>query len=146
MIAFRSSASMGKRQEYSAVAELLKRGFDVYMTLVDDQQIDCIVRINSSRYLDIQIKARGKDVNNPGHFPQLKINSNSKNYFFIFYDETLSTYWVIPSADVIKKGSQAKSGKNKGTYSIRLVSKVSKKKFPKWQSYENNFELLKGMS
>lgn len=41
---FRSSASFGKRQEYIAVAELLRRGRDVYMTLVDDQQIDCIIR------------------------------------------------------------------------------------------------------
>jgi hypothetical protein len=31
-------------QEYVAVAELLPRGFDVYTTLVDDQQIDCIIR------------------------------------------------------------------------------------------------------
>jgi hypothetical protein len=30
----RSTASFGKRQEYIAVAELLRRGFDVYMTLV----------------------------------------------------------------------------------------------------------------
>lgn len=40
----RSTASFGKRQEYIAVAELLRRGFDVYMTLVDDQQIDCVIR------------------------------------------------------------------------------------------------------
>jgi hypothetical protein len=38
----RSIASFGKRQESIAVAELLRRGFDVSMTLVDDQQIDCI--------------------------------------------------------------------------------------------------------
>lgn len=43
-VTFRSSASFGKRQEYIAVAELLRRGFDVYMTLVDDQQIDCAFR------------------------------------------------------------------------------------------------------
>jgi len=51
-------SSYGKRQEYIAVAELLRRGFDVYMTLVDDQGIDCVIRINENRYLDIQIKAR----------------------------------------------------------------------------------------
>ena len=34
---FRSSASFGKRQEFVAIAELLRRGFDVYLTLVDDQ-------------------------------------------------------------------------------------------------------------
>ncbi|WP_229725834.1 hypothetical protein, partial [Calditerricola satsumensis] len=41
---FRSSASFGKRQEYVVIAELLRRGFDVYQTLVDDQGIDCVIR------------------------------------------------------------------------------------------------------
>jgi hypothetical protein len=39
-----------------AVAELLWRGFDVYMTLMDDQQIGCVVRQEKGgklRYLDI---------------------------------------------------------------------------------------------
>jgi len=31
-------------QREHPVAELLRQGFDVYMTLVDDQQNDCIVR------------------------------------------------------------------------------------------------------
>ena len=44
MMTHRTTASFGKRQESIAVAELLRRGFDVSMTLVDDQQIDCIVR------------------------------------------------------------------------------------------------------
>ena len=55
MTSFRSSASFGKRQEYIAVAQLLQRGHDVYMTLVDDQQIDCIIRQEKHgkiRYLD----------------------------------------------------------------------------------------------
>ncbi len=38
-MSYRDTASFGKRQEYSVIAELLKRGFDVYMTLVDDQGI-----------------------------------------------------------------------------------------------------------
>ena len=41
---FRNSASFGKRQEMVVFGELLRRGYDVYLTLVDDQQIDCIVR------------------------------------------------------------------------------------------------------
>ena len=67
---FRSTASFGKRQEYIAVAELLKRGLDVYMTLVDDQQIDCVVRIPGKppRYVDLQIKARSKNAKNAATF------------------------------------------------------------------------------
>lgn len=52
---YRDRASFGKRQEYLVVAELLRRGFDVYMTLVDDQSIDCVLRLDDKRYLDIQI-------------------------------------------------------------------------------------------
>lgn len=60
---YRNTASFGKRQEYIAIAELLKRGYDVYMTLVDDQQIDCIVRHDNGsfvKYVAVQIKARSK--------------------------------------------------------------------------------------
>jgi hypothetical protein len=40
----RSTASFGKRQEYIAVGELLRRGFDIYLTLVTHQQIDYMLR------------------------------------------------------------------------------------------------------
>jgi hypothetical protein len=62
---FRSSGSFGKRQEYIAVAELLRDGYDVYMTLVDDQQIDCLVHLEVDShpvYIDVQIKARSAGV------------------------------------------------------------------------------------
>ena len=65
-MSFRNSASFGKRQEFAAIAKLLSLGFDVYETMVDDQGIDCVIRIprdNDLRYLDIQIKARSKNVN-----------------------------------------------------------------------------------
>ena len=66
-MAYRDSASFGKRQEYVAVAELLKRGFDVFITLVDDQQIDCISKFDEDppRYVDVQIKARSKTATRP---------------------------------------------------------------------------------
>ena len=60
---FRSSASFGKRIEYVVIGELLRRNYDVYQTLVDDQGIDCVLRHkgkSSLIYLDIQIKARSK--------------------------------------------------------------------------------------
>lgn len=62
-MAYRDAASFGKRQEYTAISELLRRQFDVYMTLVDDQGIDCVIRREYDGkldYLDIQIKARSK--------------------------------------------------------------------------------------
>ncbi len=97
----RDSASFGKRQEYSAVAELLKRGFDVYMTLVDDQGIDCVVRLDRHRYLDVQIKARSTTAKQ-WHFFAAMSFAPRDNLFFIFYTERNNCFWTIPSRDVAK--------------------------------------------
>ena len=83
-MSYRSSASFGKRQEFVAIAELLRRDFDVYLTLVDDQQIDCIVRKEVDGelvYLDIQIKARSKDCKpkNAGTFAALEVRAARPN-------------------------------------------------------------------
>lgn len=78
----RTSDSFGKRQKYIAVAELLRRGFDVYMALVDDQQIDCVLRQEANgalRYLDIQIKARPLAAKHPGTFAALTIRKPRPN-------------------------------------------------------------------
>ena len=91
---YRDLASFDKRQEFIAIAELLKRGFDVNIPLVDDQQIDCIIRkiVNKkSVYIDIQIKARSKDCKpyDAARFAAMTITPR-KNYFFIFYSEQLT--------------------------------------------------------
>ena len=155
-MSYRDSASYGKRQEYRAVSKLLERDFDVYMTLVDDMGIDCVLRINDKRYLDIQIKARSANINekNFGYFPLLTVPEKRNNYFFIFYVEKIKEYWVIPSEDVIKladaKGScinKAKSGKNIGKYAVRVTGikngqAIPKKQFDNYRG-ENGFKLLK---
>ncbi len=125
-LSYRHVASFGKRQEYSIIAELLKRNYDVYLTLVDDQQIDCIVRIGDKKpkYVDIQIKARSKDCDsmNAARFAGMKIENPRENYFFIFYSEQLGKTWVIPSLDIVNKiGSMNKQGKNKGKFSLNMA-------------------------
>lgn len=144
---YRSSASFGKRQEYIAVAELLRHGHDVYMTLVDDQQIDCIIRQEKAgkpEYLDIQIKARSKDAKNPGTFAAMEIRQPRENFFFIFYSELINTYWIMPSLDLIKEANIVKSGKNIGKYRIVLVNdnKTGVKPRPRFKKYEDAFHLL----
>jgi hypothetical protein len=149
MSTFRSSASFGKRQEYIAVAELLRRGFDVYMTLVDDQQIDCVIRQEKDgqlRYLDIQIKARSKDAapKNAATFAAMEIRQPRENFYFIFYSEHANTYWVIPSLELIKEARQNKTGQNQGRYSISLTNatKGGVKPRPRFAKYEYAFQLL----
>jgi len=149
---FRSSASFGKRQEFVAIAEMLRRGFDVYLTLVDDQQIDCVVRKEVSGepiYLDIQIKARSKDCNprNAGTFAALEVRKPRSNFFFIFYSEQADCYWVLPSTELVKEANQNKSGKNAGKYRIvftnlsRKTGLVSPR--PRFEKYMNNFNILR---
>jgi len=147
--AYRNLASFGKRQEFIAISELLKRGFDVYIPLVDDQQVDCIIKKTIDGkpvYIDIQIKARSKNCKlyDAARFSALTVNPR-QNYFFIFYSEHLDTYWVIPSLDLVKIASQCKKGKNKGKYSINLAlwsKSRGIRKNPKFKRYENNFKLL----
>ncbi len=149
----RSTASFGKRQEYIAVAELLRRGFDVYMTLVDDQQIDCVVRQEKNgklRYLDIQIKARSVDAKHGATFAAMTVRNPRPGFWFIFYSEVADTYWIMPSMDLVRlanrnKGGATKKGKNKGKLTIKLANhnKSGWKPRPKFSRYENAFDSLK---
>ncbi len=154
---FRDSASYGKRQEFKAIAELLQRDFDVYTTLVDDQGIDCIIRINEKRYLDIQIKARSKNAikKDWGYYPRLIVPEHRDNLFFILFSEGANSYWVFPSEDIISLANQAgtnvsknKTGDNAGRYAIRVAGYSSVNNeiniFPRFEKYrnENGFMLL----
>lgn len=142
---FRSSASFGKRQEFGAIAELLRRGYDVYVTLVDDQGIDCVVRQGPDRYFDVQVKARSAGVmnRNAAFFPLLKIPEPRANYIFVFYAEAIGergTYWVIPSLHLVRQkfGLTIKSGPRKGYYRIKLNNELRPR--PKYAPYVNAWE------
>jgi len=150
-MAYRDSASFGKRQEFVAIAELLRRGFDVYLTLVDDQQIDCVVRkeaVGAPVYVDIQIKARSKDCNpkNAGTFAALEVRNPRPNFFFIFFSEQAKCYWVVPSLELIKEATRNKTGQNAGKYrvvfaSVRKSGEVVAR--PRFEKYRDRFDLLK---
>ena len=147
---YRHAASFGKRQEFVAMAELLRRGFDVYVPLVDDQQIDCVVRLdeNPPVYVDVQIKARSKEAKQPGTFAAMEIREPRPNFFFVFYSEAAGTYWVMPSLDLIEQANVGKSGKAKGRYRIMFTSTLKDgtvKPRPKWEEYRNNFDLLRSV-
>jgi len=145
---FRHRASFGKRQEYIAIGELLRRGFDVYIPLVDDQHIDCVVRRGDQDYIEIQIKARSKDCQaiDAGRFAAMDIPNPRPNYFFVFYSEQIETYWVFPSLELVSLASQNKKGKNKGKYHINLTGNSQRKDgvYPleRFDKYRNNFDLL----
>ncbi|MGC9124177.1 MAG: hypothetical protein ACP5IB_08975 [Thermoplasmata archaeon] len=141
---YRNRKSFGERYEYIAISQLLMKGYDVYKTLVDDQGIDCIIRkLNDSRpcYVDLQIKARSKDSDNPALFANIKINKPRENYVFLFFSEKLNKFWIIPSEDLVKIASQNTSGKNKGNYNIDLNSKENSKIINQYEG-DNGFKKL----
>ncbi|MCG8625520.1 MAG: hypothetical protein MJE68_26420 [Proteobacteria bacterium] len=143
---YRNRASFGKRREYIAIAELLRLGCDVYTTLVDDQQIDCVIRRGDHDYIDLQIKASSKicQPKDAGRFASMKIPNPRDKYFFLFYCEHINTYWVFPSMDLVKKASKSKTGSDKGKYTINLTGIKKGKVYAKkeYSEYKGNFKPL----
>jgi len=145
MPAFHDTASFGKRQEYSVVAQLLRRGFDVYMTLVDDKGIDCIVRLDERRYVDVQIKARSKDAQQWNFFAAMNFKPRS-NLFFIFYIERTDTFWTLPSTEVAKLSTQNRNGANAGRRALTLPKRDVGVVADRFAQFKNDagFERLRG--
>ena len=143
-MSYRDTASFGKRQEYSVVAELLKRGFDVYMTLVDDQGIDCVIRLDNKRYIDVQIKARSINAKQWNFFAAMSFKPR-KNLYFIFYTEKNNTFWTLPSIRVKALAFINKTGKHQGKISLNLPKLETGDKAAKFNQYKNDngFNLLK---
>ena len=143
---FRNRASFGKRQEYVIISELLKQGFDVYIPLVDDQQIDCIVRRGKNDYIDIQIKARSANCKpyDAGRFAAMNIPEPRDNYYFILYSEQAGCYWVFPSLKLVELASRNKQGGNIGKYHINLTGLENKQAYPlsKFDEFKNNLQIL----
>jgi len=126
---FRHSAGFGKRIEYWVAGLMLKEGIDVYMPLIDDNGIDAIVRREDGTFVEVQIKARSKDVimGNAALFAALT-HEPRENYFFVFYSERLETFWIMSSEEFIQESVQNKSGKNMGKRSICFNGKRKNKK------------------
>ena len=149
---YRNSASFGKSIELIVFDKLLRRGFEVYLPLVDDQEIDCVVRREVSGkpvYLDIQIKARSKECKprGSGSFSYLKVRKPRPNFFYIFYVGHADCYWVMPSTELIKQANKVKTGKHKGEYKIDFTNWSEKtgltKPKPCFAKYQGDFDLLR---
>jgi len=119
MKSFRHSAGFGKRIEFWVIGEMLKQNFDVYIPLVDDRGVDAIVRRSDGSFLEIQIKARSKNIkeSNAALFAAIT-HEDRPNYCFVFYSDRLKTTWIMSSKEFIKEANQNVNGKNKGKYSI----------------------------
>lgn len=125
---FRHSAGFGKRIEFWMVGQMLKEGLDVYVPLVDDNAIDAVVRRRDGSFVEVQIKARSKDVA-PGDAALFAAIPHELrlNYWFIFYSERLDTKWIMTSEEFIAEAVQNKTGKNAGLRSLWFNGKRKNK-------------------
>ena len=116
---FRHTAAFGKRIEFWLIGEMLKQGLDVYVPLVDDMAIDAVVRRADGSFIEVQLKARSKDIaaDDAALFAAMRHELRA-NYWFVFYSEWLNTMWIMTSQEFLNECIQNKSGKNVGVRSI----------------------------
>lgn len=124
---FRHSAAFGKRIEYYVIGLMLKQGLDVFLPMVDDDAIDAVIKKPDGSFVEVQIKARSKDVlfGDAALFAGLK-HEYRKNYWFVFYSERIDKTWIISSKEFIENSHQNKNGINTGKRSIWMNGKNSK--------------------
>jgi hypothetical protein len=105
--------------------ELRKRGFDVYLPLIDKRVAYCAIRNNDGSYLDIVVKGRRpRWIFAFGHF------KSRKNLFVILYPPD-DNFYIVPSLEIEKW----LNGSDK-----MYISKAIKEELD--AKYKNNFDLL----
>ena len=79
-MSYRDTSSFGKRMEYQIIGDILAQGLDVYIPLIDDHGVDCVVKTPDGRFIEIQIKARSRQAKQVGCFT-VDNHINQKNNF-----------------------------------------------------------------
>ena len=118
-ISFRHSAGFGKRMEYNLVGKMLMEGLDVYLPLVDDHGVDCVIKRPGGAFIEVQIKARSNEVASGDAALFAAITHDpTPNFYFVFYSERLDTMWIMSSEELLKECVTNRTGKNAGKHSI----------------------------
>ncbi|WP_332634725.1 hypothetical protein [Halalkalibacter flavus] len=100
---------------------MLKEGLDCYVPLVDDDGIDVVIRKADGSFIEMQIKARSKNVKfgDAALFAAMT-HDYRDNYYFVFYSERMETMWIMTSEEYLNECTTNKTGKNVGKRSIWL--------------------------
>lgn len=124
---YRHLASFGKRMEHYLIGKMLKEGLDVFIPMIDDDAIDAVVKRPDGRFVEVQIKARSKDVlfGDAALFAALT-HEYRENYWFVFYSERIDTMWILSSSEFLAESTQNKAGNNAGKRSIWFNGKNTK--------------------
>jgi hypothetical protein len=97
-----SPQQKGKRGEFFVFGELIKRGFDLYLPVVDVGGIDAILRLKSGKCIEMQVKST-EAKKQAGYFnvydleprPNLFIPESSSNLPVISGTATLTRYAIL---------------------------------------------------
>ena len=93
-MARKDSLYFGKSCEHRVFAELLKRGFDVYVPLLDNKVVDCIAEKDGKKF-KIQIKGRQpRWIFNIG-----KINKSIDYFILLPPDDKI---YCVPTSQIIE--------------------------------------------
>lgn len=106
--------------------ELLKRGWDIYLPILENTKIDCIA-IKGSSLIRIQIKT----LNSEGGLPVRKISHNQGDYKIFHYDASVIDFFVgvdLNNEDIYIVPE---------SFSSKYVNTIGKTAL---QPYKNNFE------
>lgn len=150
---FRHTAAFGKRIEFYLIGKMLKEGLDCYIPLVDDDGIDVVIRREDGSFIEVQIKARSKDLKegDAALFAAMT-HELRRNYYFVFYSERMDAMWIMTSDEYLEMCVTNKTGKNAGKRSIwfngkRMNSETGQTEeytYPRFEKYlEKDFSSLK---
>lgn len=135
-IPFRHSAGFGKRIEYKLIGDMLMEGLDVYLPLVDDHGVDCIIKKADGTFIEIQIKARSNEVTKGDGALFAAITHEPKsNFYFVFFSERLDLMWIMSSEEFLRECITNKTGKNAGKHSIWFNGRITDKETGKTKEY-----------
>jgi len=129
---------------------MLRRGFEVYIPLVDDQHANCGVRGHDGEGFDVQTKARSDDcipfdarISAAMGIPYPRGNDR-----IIFYSERAGCHCILTSLKPVELVSQSKQGANVEKYHIDLTGWSKERDqihpAPWFDEHKDSFSLLAG--
>ena len=123
-----SSVITGKRGEYMVIGKLLEKGFTVYTPVADVEGIDCIIRNEKKRLIQIQVKTRNEN-GEDGRFFTIKDFKPDSDFFICCYLIDTDELWVIPSYSFYKL---SRLDENKGTRTLAM-NMIAKRELSKYK-------------
>jgi hypothetical protein len=135
--------SVGKIGELHVFRELLRRGVNPYVPLVDIEGVDAVIKTKSGDYLELQIKTVATE-KTPRWFQVQKLRARH-NYYVVCVVLTVEPIetWIVPSLVFERHSTVDKSG----LCDLNFDSTARGSDVPRWKlldEYRDAWHLLSG--